>query len=151
MVRRATAPAGGCDPVGGGYLASGRERRHDGGMPTRTTLLLATLLACDGSSVGPGLVDVLSRVDARTVMRCSELEPGGGAVAGCLGAAVMTPVLQVLLDRARVAVENASMVGPGGAGADDATDADRRRAAAELAKALDQLSAEVASTHEVAP
>ena len=106
---------------------------------------------CDGSSVGPGLVDVLSRVDARTVMRCSEMEPGGGAVAACLGAAVVTPALQVLLERARTAVENASMVGPGGAGADDATDADRRKAAANLDKALDDLSAEVARTYEVAP
>lgn len=108
-------------------------------------------MGCDGSSVGPGLVDVLSRVDARTVMRCSELEPGGGAVAACLGAAVVTPALQVLLERARTAVENASMVGPGGAGADDATDADRAKAAADLDKALDDLSAEVARTHGGSP
>jgi hypothetical protein len=110
-----------------------------------------TLASCDGSSVGPGLVDVLSRVDARTVMRCSELEPGGGAVAACLGAAVVTPALQVLLERARQAVESASLVGPGGAGADDATDADRAKAAAELDDALDDLSAEVARTHGGSP
>lgn len=115
---------------------------------TRIALALVLVAACDGSSVGPGLVDVLSRVDARTVMRCSELEPGSGAVAACLGAAVVTPALQVLLDRARSAVERASMVGPGGAGADDATDEDRKRAAGELDKALDDLSAEVARTHE---
>jgi len=114
---------------------------------TPVLCVLWMVSGCDGSTFAPGLVDVLSRVDARTVVRCAT-EGGAASRAACLGAAAASPILEVLLERARKAVERASMVGPGGAGADDASDADRRRAARDLDKALDELSRAVAETHQ---
>lgn len=99
----------------------------------------AMLSGC--AHLGPALGAVMSRVDVPTVIECFR-QPTAKAKAICLGVEVLTPGVEVALEKAaRKAEEARDAAGP--AGADDMTDAQRRALAAELDAALDELGAEI--------
>jgi hypothetical protein len=94
--------------------------------------------------LGPILEQVVSRIDVQRVLDCSRAESPADK-ARCLGVAVLTPAIDVALQRARAAADRALHSIDGPAGSELPTDrAADRRIARELDDALDDLSIAIA-------
>ena len=130
-------------------------RKYKGGEggkigPAAIVLLLmaAPLMACGGAvgSVIPTLGAVLSRVDVPRLLDCAGHLPDYGAAAKCLGARALTQGLRIAMDEAVRAAEQAELLGSG-AGAADASEADKADMAKDLDASLDRLAVEIDATY----
>lgn len=110
-------------------------------------LISGSVTACAGVP-GPGLSDVLARVDIGQVIRCAA-EPGWPEKARCLGVEAMNRGLDLALDQAAALAEDARDAASGsGSEADDLTDEQRRELAADLDAALLTLEHEIAEARQ---
>lgn len=91
------------------------------------------------ASVAPTLGEVVSRVDVGRLLGCASQR--GLERARCLGAAMLTPALDVAVERAAELAERASQALTPGAGADDV---DPEALAVELDAALVDVAREIA-------
>ena len=108
--------------------------------------LSPALAACEGGSVVPTLGAVLGGIDAQRAMSCAGRVTGDPkGAARCLGVEVLTSSIRLALAKANGLAE-AAQDAAGPAGADDMTDRERSKLAAELSDALAELSQEVANS-----
>lgn len=120
-----------------------RRTIHPASIPLLLTM--AAALGCDpgaGGSVAPTLGQVVGRVDVGRLLECAAMS--GSERARCLGASLLTTALNVAVDKAAELAERAKDAVNAGAGADDMTDAERNRLAAELDAALNEVGLEIA-------
>jgi hypothetical protein len=124
---------------------------HDDRVITGLVLAMATIfalllwsMACtpaQRATVGPSLGEVVRRVDVGRLLECAGRS--GWERARCLGAAVLSPALDLAVDRAAGLAERAQQAMTPGAGADDV---DPDALAAELDAALADVAREIAAT-----
>lgn len=106
--------------------------------------LLTSTAGCEPGSTPPVLGEVLGAVDARRAMECAEqavTDPK--AAAKCLGVSLLDDALRLALNKAADLARTAQEAA-GPAGADDMSDEDRAKLAADLDDALAQLAHEIA-------